>query len=65
MTVHDQDPYSQGPLDSDPDETAEWQVLTSWGEALRDGTAAGLGIYHVSDNAQLDRLDILIDWSTP
>ena len=25
MTVHDQDPYSQGPLDSDPDETAEWQ----------------------------------------
>src|SRR6187402_1179654 len=24
-TVHDQDPYSQGPLDSDPDETAEWQ----------------------------------------
>ncbi|MFJ4225296.1 pyruvate dehydrogenase (acetyl-transferring), homodimeric type [Microbacterium sp. NPDC089695] len=25
MTVHDQDPYSQGPLDSDPDETGEWQ----------------------------------------
>ncbi len=25
MTVHDQDPYSQGSLDSDPDETAEWQ----------------------------------------
>ncbi|MFT4306282.1 MAG: pyruvate dehydrogenase (acetyl-transferring), homodimeric type [Microbacterium sp.] len=25
MTVHDQDPYSQGPQDSDPDETAEWQ----------------------------------------
>ena len=25
MTVHDQDPYSQDPLDSDPDETAEWQ----------------------------------------
>ena len=25
MTVHDQDPYSQGPLDSDPDETAEWR----------------------------------------
>ncbi|HIE61470.1 MAG TPA: pyruvate dehydrogenase (acetyl-transferring), homodimeric type, partial [Microbacterium sp.] len=25
MTVNDQDPYSQGPLDSDPDETAEWQ----------------------------------------
>ena len=25
VTVHDQDPYSQGPLDSDPDETAEWQ----------------------------------------
>lgn len=25
MTVHDQDPYSQGTLDSDPDETAEWQ----------------------------------------
>ena len=25
MTVHDQDPYSQGPLDSDPDETSEWQ----------------------------------------
>ena len=25
MTVHDQDPYSQGPLDSDPEETAEWQ----------------------------------------
>ncbi|MFZ8341035.1 hypothetical protein ACO1LU_14905, partial [Staphylococcus aureus] len=25
MTVHDQDPYSQGPQDSDPEETAEWQ----------------------------------------
>jgi pyruvate dehydrogenase E1 component len=25
VTVHDQDPYSQGTLDSDPDETAEWQ----------------------------------------
>ncbi|MBN9179117.1 MAG: pyruvate dehydrogenase (acetyl-transferring), homodimeric type, partial [Microbacterium sp.] len=25
MTVHDQDPYSQGSIDSDPDETAEWQ----------------------------------------
>ncbi len=25
MTVNDQDPYSQGPLDSDPDETSEWQ----------------------------------------
>lgn len=25
MTVHDQDPYSQGAQDSDPDETAEWQ----------------------------------------
>jgi len=25
VTVHDQDPYSQGPLDSDPDETAEWR----------------------------------------
>ncbi|MBD3752121.1 pyruvate dehydrogenase (acetyl-transferring), homodimeric type [Microbacterium schleiferi] len=25
MTVNDQDPYSQGPLDSDPGETAEWQ----------------------------------------
>ncbi len=25
MTVHDQDPYSQGPLDSDPDETSEWR----------------------------------------
>ena len=25
MTVHDQDPYSQAPLDSDPDETGEWQ----------------------------------------
>ncbi|MFK4790030.1 pyruvate dehydrogenase (acetyl-transferring), homodimeric type [Microbacterium sp. ZW T5_56] len=25
MTVHDQDPYSQEPLDSDPEETAEWQ----------------------------------------
>ncbi|GAA2918362.1 pyruvate dehydrogenase E1 component [Microbacterium keratanolyticum] len=25
MTVHDQDPYSQGPLDSDPEETTEWQ----------------------------------------
>jgi len=25
VTVHDQDPYSQGPLDSDPDETSEWQ----------------------------------------
>lgn len=47
------------------DETAEWRVPTAWGEALRDGAAAGLGIYHVSDNAQLDRLDILIDWSMP
>ncbi len=25
VTVHDQDPYSQGNLDSDPDETGEWQ----------------------------------------
>lgn len=25
MTVHDQDPYSQAPLDSDPEETDEWQ----------------------------------------
>jgi pyruvate dehydrogenase E1 component len=25
VTVHDQDPYSQGAHDSDPDETAEWQ----------------------------------------
>ncbi|SDH24922.1 pyruvate dehydrogenase (acetyl-transferring), homodimeric type [Microbacterium pygmaeum] len=25
MTVHDQDPYSQGTTDSDPDETSEWQ----------------------------------------
>ncbi|GAA2964271.1 pyruvate dehydrogenase (acetyl-transferring), homodimeric type [Microbacterium schleiferi] len=25
VTVNDQDPYSQGPLDSDPGETAEWQ----------------------------------------
>jgi len=25
VTVHDQDPYSQGSIDSDPDETAEWQ----------------------------------------
>ena len=25
MTVNDQDPYSQEPLDSDPDETSEWQ----------------------------------------
>ncbi|MCD1267257.1 pyruvate dehydrogenase (acetyl-transferring), homodimeric type [Microbacterium sp. MEC084] len=25
MAVHDQDPYSQGPLDSDPEETSEWQ----------------------------------------
>jgi len=25
VTVHDQDPYSQGPQDSDPEETGEWQ----------------------------------------
>jgi pyruvate dehydrogenase E1 component len=25
VTVHDQDPYSQGSIDSDPDETGEWQ----------------------------------------
>ena len=25
VTVNDQDPYSQDPLDSDPDETAEWK----------------------------------------
>jgi len=25
VTVNDQDPYSQDPLDSDPDETSEWQ----------------------------------------
>ncbi|WP_156759737.1 pyruvate dehydrogenase (acetyl-transferring), homodimeric type [Microbacterium karelineae] len=25
MAVHDQDPYSQGAVDSDPEETAEWQ----------------------------------------
>lgn len=25
VTVHDQDPYSQGNLDSDPEETGEWQ----------------------------------------
>ena len=24
MTVNDQDPYSQGPQDSDPEETGEW-----------------------------------------
>ncbi len=34
MTVHDQDPYSQGPQDSDPEETAEWQ------ESLRELVAA-------------------------
>ena len=34
MTVHDQDPYSQGPQDSDPEETAEWQ------ESLRQLVAA-------------------------
>lgn len=25
MTVNDQDPYSVNHIDSDPDETAEWQ----------------------------------------
>jgi pyruvate dehydrogenase E1 component len=25
VAVHDQDPYSQGPQDSDPEETSEWQ----------------------------------------
>ncbi|MET0812104.1 MAG: hypothetical protein ABWY03_03555, partial [Microbacterium sp.] len=25
MTVNDQDPYSQDSLDSDPEETSEWQ----------------------------------------
>jgi pyruvate dehydrogenase E1 component len=34
VTVHDQDPYSQGPQDSDPEETAEWQ------ESLRELVAA-------------------------
>ncbi len=29
MTVHDQDPYSQAPLDSDPEETSEWQESLS------------------------------------
>lgn len=40
MTVNDQDPYSQGPQDSDPEETSEWQ------ESLRqlvDARGAGRG----------------------
>ncbi|MBS1672985.1 MAG: pyruvate dehydrogenase (acetyl-transferring), homodimeric type [Actinobacteria bacterium] len=40
MTVHDQDPYSQGPLDSDPEETTEWQQSL---DQLVDAKGAGRG----------------------
>ncbi|SBS70959.1 pyruvate dehydrogenase (acetyl-transferring), homodimeric type [uncultured Microbacterium sp.] len=40
MTVNDQDPYSQGPLDSDPDETAEWRESL---QQLVDAKGAGRG----------------------
>jgi len=40
VTVHDQDPYSQGPLDSDPDETNEWRESL---EQLVHAKGAGRG----------------------
>ncbi|GAA5031994.1 pyruvate dehydrogenase (acetyl-transferring), homodimeric type [Microbacterium fluvii] len=40
MTVNDQDPYSQGPLDSDPDETSEWQESL---QQLVDAKGSGRG----------------------
>ncbi|MFT3799145.1 pyruvate dehydrogenase (acetyl-transferring), homodimeric type [Microbacterium sp.] len=40
MTVNDQDPYSQGPLDSDPEETGEWQESL---QQLVDAKGAGRG----------------------
>jgi len=40
VTVHDQDPYSQGPLDSDPEETGEWQESL---DGLVDAKGPGRG----------------------
>ncbi|MCK6080641.1 pyruvate dehydrogenase (acetyl-transferring), homodimeric type [Microbacterium sp. EYE_5] len=40
MTVNDQDPYSQGPQDSDPEETSEWQESL---QQLVDARGAGRG----------------------
>ena len=40
VTVHDQDPYSTSPLDSDPDETSEWQESL---EQLVDAKGPGRG----------------------
>lgn len=36
---------------------------TVWGEMFRDGTAAGIGIYHSSDNTQIDVATLHVDWS--
>lgn len=34
----------------------------AWGERFRDGTAAGVGVYHAQDNAELDQATITIDY---
>lgn len=44
-------------------ESATVVVPNAWGRALRDGTAAGVGIYHSRHNVQLDKMDLYIDWS--
>lgn len=44
-------------------ETKTIALPTEWGAMMRDGTAAGIGIYHASYNAQLDIATIAVDWS--
>lgn len=45
-------------------ETRTFTVPASWGVALRDGTARGVGVYHPSDNAEMDTATLYIDWSS-
>lgn len=57
MTVHDQDPYSQEPLDSDPEETGEWreslqQLVKSKGHAR--GREIMLSLLQTSHELQLN-----------
>ena len=57
MTVNDQDPYSQGPQDSDPEETSEWAESL---EQLVEAKGAGRGreimlsLLHKSHELQLN-----------
>lgn len=44
-------------------QTATVDCPKSWGEQLRDGTRKGLGVYHSTDNAELDQATLIIDWS--